>query len=164
MNNMAMVWSAYHCVHGTSCYSSYTLSAMRIHCSRPYRFLLFMETCFSSFLIVLYKYNNNNQSHTCTMVMIIAFLHGLIDTCSVKMASIAWQHIASRSTKNAQCILQFRFKLSTKRPSLGKFFTIDGCFNCVTSRDKALGWLKRKKERKKEKKKKERKNLFSFQI
>ena len=34
----------------------------------------------------------------------------------------------------------------TNCSSMRNFFIIDGCFNCVTSRAKALGWLKKEVE------------------
>ena len=48
---------------------------------------------------------------------------------------------------NIDC--NFGFKLSTKEQSLGNFFTVYGCFNCVTSHVKVLGWLERKVRRRK---------------
>ena len=40
--------------------------------------------------------------------------------------------------------------------------TIDGCFNCVTSRVKVLGWLEKKKKEEEEKRKKI--NNSGFQV
>ena len=118
-----------------------------------YRFLfrnLFMETCFCSFLIALYKVQQHcstiiNSSAHVPAVMIIASLHGQI------YAQLKWrlalQHIALRSLEAVQHRLYYCFKLSTIEPSLGNILTIDGCFNCFTFCVKMLGWLK-KKERK----------------
>ena len=55
--NVAMLWSAYHCVHGTSCLCTLSASAFIEPSLYQLDFFfrnLFMETCFCSFLIVIH--------------------------------------------------------------------------------------------------------------
>ena len=49
------------------------------------------------------------------------------------------------SLEDAQRRLYFRSKLTTETCIFwGNFLTVNGHFNCVTSRVKALGWLEKK--------------------
>ena len=85
--------------------------------------------------------SNYNQSCPLTHNVFIASLRHCVGYILRRPA--CGQYIASRQLEDAQRRLQFRFKLSTKLPSFRNiFFTIDGCFNCVTSCVKALGWLR----------------------
>ena len=155
-----MLWSAYHCVHGTSCFCTLSTSAF-MHWTIPTwgRFLfrnLFMETCFCSFLIKkLQLFVTRYRPRNCGWCVIRARVHW-------RMASNNQPPRPPQSSpqKIAGVRSQLRSKRSSNGPPSENFLATGGFFERNTYRVTALGWLKKKEERKK--KERRRWTILSF--
>ena len=136
-----MLWSAYHCVHGTSCF----VLCQPVHsCIEPslhgldFFLEIFLETCFCSFLIIIFS------NLLCGTAHIIA-----VDASSAHMCIDEWCPTASTTLppQSSPQKISCNYAQNKKdRPSSENFLATGDLFECNTCRVMALGCLKKKED------------------
>ena len=138
LNNVAMLWTAYHCVHGTSCLCALSASAFMhwaIPTSARFSFRdLFMETFFFD-----KNLNNFVTQAAHTLAVAALSLHMCTNWLPAASTLCSLCIIFLQKSSSSTCKSQLRSKQSSNGPSPYNFMTIGGCFECYTYCNMALG-------------------------